>query len=103
MSSRQFKESSATISSDLCSWFELMSGSENVFQLCNENDKQNTVHSYLPLSAHLQATVYKPISKTERQQQHHACICCSKSKENDDNGLFEVNRQLQEVAIYSNS
>ena len=53
-SGRQFKESTARILSDIgvvCSWFELMSVSENVFQLCSEKDnRQNTVHYYIPLS-----------------------------------------------------
>ena len=53
MSGQQFKEFTAKISSDIgvvCLWwFELMSGSEHV-QLCSENDKQNTHHSYILLS-----------------------------------------------------
>ena len=67
VSGRQFKESTARISSDIgvvCSWFELLSGSENVFQLCSENDRQNTVHYYITLSDYHCMHTYKQLHST---------------------------------------
>ena len=77
VSGRQFKESTARISSDIgvvCSWFELMSGSENVFQLCSENDKQNTVHYYIPLSDYVCTLTSKCIQTKDKEGNSNTSI-----------------------------
>ena len=77
VSGRQFKESTARISSHIgvvCSWFELMSGSENVFQLCSENDKQNTVHYYIPLSDYVCTLTSKCIQTKDKEGNSNTSI-----------------------------
>ena len=54
---RQYKGCSAAVSNNdigvLCSWFSLVDGFTDVFQICDDKQLPNIVHSYIPISLYL--------------------------------------------------